>query len=273
MRPDIEEINYLETYYFANIINNILREPYNYLRGLNDFFGDEKYKNFLNSFPKTSAFHYFIMFIIDSICYEDIEESTNEKFLNGKRKLWVEVALEYHDFKFDSFDLWLKENDKNRYSVIDDDIVEYLNHLQWSGPYEDLLEKMAKEIFFILFLNRECLQNFNSMISTHISDVQILDLEESEKVYFKRDGVLKRVNIPKWVKRAIIHRDRGMCVNCHKDLTGIISIGGIENFDHIIPLAKGGINDVTNIQLLCQDCNKIKLDKLIKTSNKYESWY
>lgn len=273
MRPGIEEINYIETYYFANIISNILREPLDYLRGLNDFFGDENYKGFVRPFPKTSAFHYFIMFIIDNISYEDIKEYENEKFLSAKRRLWVEVALEYHNFEFDSFDKWLKESNKKRRNVIDDDIVDYLNDLRLYGPYEDLLEKMSKEIFFILFLNRKCLQSFNSMISNHLHDAQISDLDDEQKRYFKRDGVLARVAIPKWVQRAVIHRDRGMCVSCHKDLTGIINVGGVENFDHIIPLAKGGINDVTNIQLLCKECNKVKLDHLVETSNKYESWY
>ena len=154
MRPNIEEVNYFETYYFANIINNILRDPFDYGRGLNDFFGDEKYVNFLKPFPKSSHFHQFIMFIIDDICYEVTDEYKNQKFLDGKRKLWVEIALEYHEIEFDSFDFWLNGNNKKRSAVIEDDIVEYIQELRFFGPYEDLLEKMAKEIFFILCLGK-----------------------------------------------------------------------------------------------------------------------
>lgn len=60
------------------------------------------------------------------------------------------------------------------------------------------------------------------------------------------------------------------------DLTGILSISGSssENYDHIVPLARGGLNDVTNIQLLCEDCNRQKLHHKAMTSDYYyEDWY
>lgn len=272
-RPQISEIKYFETYYFANIINNILREPFGYIRSLNDFFGEENYRNFLNPFPKTSALHDFIIFIIDSINYDDLEESENNLFKSGKRKLWVEIAMQNYGFEFESFEEWLTERDKSLEEIIDDDIADYFRDLRFYGPYEELLERMADEIFFVLFLNRETLQKFNLLISHQIEDKDLDELYEEDLYFFKKNGVLNRFAIPKWVRRAVTHRDRGMCVSCHKDLTGIISIGEIENFDHIIPLANGGINDVTNIQLLCENCNKTKQSKNIATSIKYEKWY
>ena len=49
-------------------------------------------------------------------------------------------------------------------------------------------------------------------------------------------------------------RDEGKCVEC----------GSNENleFDHIIPFSKGGANTYRNIQLLCEPCNRKKLDKI-----------
>ena len=132
---------------------------------------------------------------------------------------------------------------------------------------------MSEEIFFILFLNRQTLQRFNILISHQIEDREINELDEEDIPFFRKNGVLNRVSIPKWVMKAVMHRDRGMCVSCHKDLTGIISISEVENYDHIIPLANGGINDITNIQLLCENCNKSKSSKNISTSNLYERWY
>lgn len=273
MRPIISEIKYFETYYFTNIINNILNDPSNFLRSLNDFFGDQNYRNFLAPFPRTSRLHDFIIFIVDALNDEDTLEYNNTGFLNGKRKLWVELALEHYDFKFDHFKEYLHQKGKVISETDEDDISDYFMCLRLYGPYEELLERISEEIFFILFLNRKALQNFNLLISHQVEDRSLEELYVDDLPYFRKNGVLRRKNIPKWVQRAVTHRDRGMCVSCHKNLSGQLSIGEIENFDHIIPLAKGGINDVTNIQLLCEKCNKTKQSKNISTSIKYEKWY
>ena len=53
----------------------------------------------------------------------------------------------------------------------------------------------------------------------------------------------------------------------------MLSIGERVHYDHIVPLASGGLNDVTNIQLLCEDCNRRKSAGLAITSTRYEPWY
>jgi HNH endonuclease/GYF domain 2 len=66
------------------------------------------------------------------------------------------------------------------------------------------------------------------------------------------DG-LSRAPIPKAIQRDVWQRDNGRCVEC----------GSRENieFDHIIPLSKGGSSTTRNIQLLCQNCNRQKSSK------------
>ena len=81
------------------------------------------------------------------------------------------------------------------------------------------------------------------------------------------------MRIPDWVRRAVFFRDRGMCVTCGIDLSGLGSIWSDEHFDHIVPLASGGLNDITNIQLLCAGCNLKKGGRNTLTSTSYEDWY
>jgi hypothetical protein len=52
------------------------------------------------------------------------------------------------------------------------------------------------------------------------------------------------------VRREVWRRDQGMCVKC----------GGRERleYDHIIPVSKGGSNTARNIELLCESCNRTK---------------
>jgi hypothetical protein len=56
--------------------------------------------------------------------------------------------------------------------------------------------------------------------------------------------------IPPAVKIAVWRRDEGRCVQCK-------SREKLE-YDHIIPIAKGGANTERNIQLLCEPCNRAK---------------
>lgn len=66
----------------------------------------------------------------------------------------------------------------------------------------------------------------------------------------KRQSTNQRKPIPSSVKKAVWKRDGGRCVNCGSDID-------IE-YDHIIPVAKGGSSTVQNIQILCQKCNRKK---------------
>ena len=52
------------------------------------------------------------------------------------------------------------------------------------------------------------------------------------------------------VKKTVWNRDNGQCVEC----------GSKENieYDHIIPVSKGGSNTARNLQLLCEKCNRMK---------------
>lgn len=66
-----------------------------------------------------------------------------------------------------------------------------------------------------------------------------------------------RIRIPPEVRKYVFERDKYQCQSCGKtkletDLT----------IDHIIPLARGGQNDMSNLHTLCLTCNQRKTDKL-----------
>ena len=62
-----------------------------------------------------------------------------------------------------------------------------------------------------------------------------------------------RINIPQSVRKYVLQRDNYQCQSCGKKNTETKL-----NIDHIIALAKGGSNDISNLQVLCSRCNQIK---------------
>ncbi len=60
----------------------------------------------------------------------------------------------------------------------------------------------------------------------------------------------QRISFPKEVREYVFDRDRRQCRSCGQSTK--LSI------DHIIPLASGGSNDISNLQTLCGSCNSQK---------------
>src|SRR6266568_1439889 len=84
-----------------------------------------------------------------------------------------------------------------------------------------------------------------------------------------RSGKFPRVQIPIWIKKAVYFRDRGRCLNCNSDLSYLLCTDRRQHYDHIVPLDRMGVNDPTNIQLLCAKCNERKSSTSIYTSTSY----
>lgn len=64
-----------------------------------------------------------------------------------------------------------------------------------------------------------------------------------------------RQPIPNSVKLLVWSRDGGKCINCGSEIN--------LEFDHIIPISKGGSNTEKNLQLLCVTCNRSKGGNLV----------
>lgn len=57
------------------------------------------------------------------------------------------------------------------------------------------------------------------------------------------------------VRRKVMERDKYRCLKCgtHKDL----------QVDHIVPVTKGGADDIDNLQTLCRKCNYEKMTSIV----------
>lgn len=73
----------------------------------------------------------------------------------------------------------------------------------------------------------------------------------------------KRIALPAATRSYVLNRDEHTCQTC----------GATENLtiDHIIPLAEGGTNDISNFQTLCQSCNSRKGRRMSDRNQRYFS--
>lgn len=286
-RPFIR-LEFYETYYFALCIRNILHDQFAYIRRLDDFYGDSKSLASADPFRRFSAFHRFIEFVLQEVmlanteeCDLDIRQDEAERFKEIPSALKdimpdvlpIEHALHFHGIHHLPFVEWLAKRGKTFEQARRDDVCEYLCSLGEAGNIDALLEQAVRETFYVLFGNRQLLMLFNEMMADQIHQMPLNELDPETAKLFHRDGVLRRVAIPKWVRKAVFYRDRGLCTVCSRDLSGLLNIWAEDQYDHIVPLARGGLNDVTNIQLLCGDCNRRKSDGKAVTSSQYEDWY
>jgi hypothetical protein len=238
------------------MVDAVTRMPVSHIRNIEDIFGDMNSIILARKFPKWTCFHIFIEEIIKSVIYEDLEE-----YEKKPGEYWVDYLLKSNCME--SFEAPTSVACKT-------DAYEYLELLQKNDLVNPLCEKIAKQVFHILFSNRSTMLAFGKMVAGYVLETAS-DFEPD--AFNVKSGHLLRASIPTWAKNAVFHRDKGRCVICQADLTKLFSQKAAIHYDHIIPLALGGMNCITNLQLTCSSCNLQKGAKSRNTSFHYESWY
>ena len=88
------------------------------------------------------------------------------------------------------------------------------------------------------------------------------------------DGLQKQwVERERWpapVRSILLARDRGKCAGCGVDIVQELREDG--HIDHMFALARGGCNDLVNLQLLCSGCNLKKVDQIADVRSSVPSY-
>lgn len=69
---------------------------------------------------------------------------------------------------------------------------------------------------------------------------------------------MSRESLSKGKKFDILSRDNFTCVYCGRSAPAVKL-----EVDHLIPVAKGGTNEHSNLVTACEDCNRGKRDKIL----------
>lgn len=83
----------------------------------------------------------------------------------------------------------------------------------------------------------------------------------SEKIRFRKSVAGQRALMTEGLRRYIKERDGYTCRYCSVSLMAEPHL--LLEVDHIVPLSKGGLSTVDNLQTLCWRCNRSKSNKLL----------
>jgi hypothetical protein len=243
-------------------------------------------EDLLPPWQKVTLVHRFAVWISHSIFLNDCD-GPYMKFYEPeidyapRRILPVDAAMMRYGFADDPFRIrpsdgeWVEIRPRVKKWQESDKVANacyeyFTEEVMWSESYERLTLQIAEEVFHVIFNDRATLAGLNELASLRVLDV---GEAEPDPKYMTRRGRLRRKSPPSWARRAVFHRDKGTCTLCDRDLTGLIDPLAVENYDHIIPLDLGGLNDITNLQLACKDCNHAKAARMLAPRMRYRRWY
>lgn len=218
-------------YYLANAVFNVVKHSGAYIRGLEDILGDMRTLTLMRSFPRYTNLHEFIREIATDVLTDEVEQE-------DEKCRYLSAFLTTFNVPFTADDLGGAEA--------------FWDFAAETPRFHDAMDEITDEVFHVLFNDVGFLQDFNDLCSRYIESTGF------GAELTTRTGCLKRVRLPKWARRAIFHRDKGECRACKRSLAAVINRLETERYDHIVPLACFGSNDVTNLQLLCEPCNLAK---------------
>ena len=135
-------------------------------------------------------------------------------------------------------------------ALIEECKYEYLSEYLEGIALDGLTSLIVTEVFTLLFADREAMKAFNLKVAMS------LEKRTPRCTYW-----------PKWLERALFCREKGLCAICKSDLTSLLHVHGKLAVDHIVPIALNGVNDPTNLQILCESCNGKKSGITVVTSN------
>lgn len=178
--------------------------------------------------------------------YNDVDGSKDSEVYEGPEYLSIEFIdnLSSSSGNKDGFDI---THDINRIYIIDK--LSEIQNIDIRAKVLDMYTVDSKDIKRIY----KTLDNIIQYLSENDKHHQNY-IEEKIQTFIEKSQPKKRETISTRIKDKVWNRDGGKCVICDSN----------ENleFDHIIPVSKGGANTYRNLQLLCEPCNRSKSAKI-----------
>ena len=163
-------------------------------------------------------------------------------FLNNQGILerFESVRLKQLGYEPIALSKMIKESDRSLDpSRIEDYVLNELNSLGFKEEHWSLNTIFVNELVYLI-------ETLKILVEPNFVPLESYEKEKQEQTTDRY--------IPSSVKMYVWQRDKGQCVECG-------SKKSLE-YDHIIPVSKGGANTKRNVQLLCERCNRKKASNI-----------
>ena len=184
-----------------------------------------------------------LLVYINLILNDNIITENESRCLKILKRIFKIKEGDFYSYRYDEVQEVLHRHFERLYSdnIIDDEEALFKVGLQelFDLSYDQFIELTNDEVKAALYRGAS------------LSDLDtVFKLPEFTKV---KADIAGRI-ISQEVKDLVWNRDGGKCAQC--------SSNAKLEFDHIIPFSKGGSNTYRNIQLLCEECNRRKTNKI-----------
>lgn len=255
---DCHDFNFSESYAYADMVRKHILDD-NCIIEITDLASD--FENQIRKPQKWTLLHDYIEYIISN----DIEFNFGGPGWDYDCIEPLFPILDSHGVQYKSLERYVSDLYSEDGSDVEPDItaemleenkfeyaLEYFNDVALQG----LVPVITKEVFTLLFSDRNAMMKFNLKIAEEIGE------KTARCTYW-----------PAWLKTAIFCREKGLCAICKCDLTAVWHATGKLAIDHIVPINLYGVNDPTNLQVLCQSCNGTKSGGEVVTSNVFPVYW
>lgn len=177
---------------------------------------------------------------------------------------WVCDYTDFQQYAIYMFSHMYSEVPPEFYSDSEEAVMEA--RIKYSEEFHNGLNSIVSSAFAQLWYRKTFLFDFNTLCAKKISMLSKSDYPHD----LNQDGRLTRIaRFPKWLVDLLIMREAGCCYYCFRPVTISQLANKTYDIDHVVPIARGGSNDPTNLAISCFDCNNLKSANIVQVSDTF----
>lgn len=211
------EHGYFRTYKLADYVERMLAQPdYHFLEA---FTLDNAILDFVTPWQASTALQRFIRYIADEVFEADTGGHNRKPNLmtlpqasgHTLRVLPIDAVMYHYGIDADPFTPPASVSQDPE--ALANAYYDYIVDLRWTAAYDRVMQRLAGEVFYIMFLNRGALLNLNLYLADYVQELSLNEqMEDADEdgsnidlsKLLKRDGVLRRKSPPEAMPRSLV---------------------------------------------------------------------